>query len=64
MLAVAAAAWLVPARTRFGPHLIAVGGDPEAARLSGVRAVIPFGPPGNRHKEETCSPLSRYRGGC
>ncbi|ANS70567.1 ribose ABC transporter permease [Streptomyces lincolnensis] len=37
LLAVAAAAWLVLARTRFGHHLIAVGGDPEVARLSGVR---------------------------
>lgn len=37
LLAVAAAAWLVLARTRFGHHLMAVGGDPEVARLSGVR---------------------------
>lgn len=37
LLAVAAAAWFVLARTRFGHHLIAVGGDPEIARLSGVR---------------------------
>jgi ribose transport system permease protein len=37
LLAVAAAAWFVLARTRFGHHLIAVGGDPEVARLSGVR---------------------------
>jgi ribose transport system permease protein len=37
LLAVAAAAWLAIARTRFGHHLIAVGGDPEVARLSGVR---------------------------
>ncbi|MEU1854332.1 ABC transporter permease [Streptomyces sp. NPDC019990] len=36
LLAVAAAAWFVLARTRFGHHLIAVGGDPEVARLSGV----------------------------
>lgn len=37
LLAVTAAAWFVLARTRFGHHLIAVGGDPEVARLSGVR---------------------------
>ncbi|MGA5899255.1 ABC transporter permease [Streptomyces venetus] len=37
LLAVAAAAWFVLTRTRFGHHLIAVGGDPEVARLSGVR---------------------------
>jgi ribose transport system permease protein len=37
LLAVAGAAWLALARTRFGHHLIAVGGDPEVARLSGVR---------------------------
>nr|WP_221382845.1 ABC transporter permease [Actinoplanes polyasparticus] len=37
MLAVAAAAWLTLSRTRFGHHLVAVGGDPEVARLSGVR---------------------------
>ncbi|GGY53466.1 ABC transporter permease [Streptomyces djakartensis] len=38
LLAVAAAAWFMLARTRFGHHLIAVGGDPELARLSGVRS--------------------------
>ncbi|QNP68317.1 ABC transporter permease [Streptomyces roseirectus] len=37
LLGVTAAAWFVLARTRFGHHLIAVGGDPEVARLSGVR---------------------------
>ncbi|HEY8979986.1 MAG TPA: ABC transporter permease [Streptomyces sp.] len=37
LLATAAAAWFVLTRTRFGHHLIAVGGDPEVARLSGVR---------------------------
>ncbi|MFJ7050036.1 ABC transporter permease [Streptomyces sp. JV178] len=37
LLAVTVAAWFVLARTRFGHHLIAVGGDPEVARLSGVR---------------------------
>ncbi|GFJ81141.1 ABC transporter permease [Phytohabitans houttuyneae] len=37
LLAVVAAAWFALARTRFGHHLVAVGGDPEVARLSGVR---------------------------
>jgi ribose transport system permease protein len=37
LLAVAAAVWFALARTRFGHHLIAVGGDPDVARLSGVR---------------------------
>jgi ribose transport system permease protein len=37
LLAVAAAAWFMLTRTRFGHHLIAVGGDSEVARLSGVR---------------------------
>ncbi|WP_327003903.1 ABC transporter permease [Dactylosporangium sp. NBC_01737] len=37
LLAVAAAAWFVVRNTRFGHHLIAVGGDPDVARLSGVR---------------------------
>ncbi|WDZ82878.1 ABC transporter permease [Micromonospora cathayae] len=37
LLAVAGAVWFALARTRFGHHLIAVGGDPEVARLSGVR---------------------------
>src|SRR5690349_651839 len=37
LLAVAAAGWWLLTRTRFGHHLIAVGGDPEVARLSGVR---------------------------
>jgi ribose transport system permease protein len=37
LVAVAAAAWLTLSRTRFGHHLLAVGGDPEVARLSGVR---------------------------
>jgi ribose transport system permease protein len=37
LLAVAAMAWFALTRTRFGHHLIAVGGDPEVARLSGVR---------------------------
>jgi len=38
LLAVTAGAWLALTRTRFGHHLIAVGGDPEVARLSGVRS--------------------------
>jgi ribose transport system permease protein len=37
LLAVAGAVGFVLARTRFGHHLIAVGGDPQVARLSGVR---------------------------
>jgi ribose transport system permease protein len=37
LLAVAAAVWFALTRTRFGHHLVAVGGDPEVARLSGVR---------------------------
>ncbi len=37
MLAVAGVAWIVLNRTRFGHHLIAVGGDLDVARLSGVR---------------------------
>ncbi|MFF7260489.1 ABC transporter permease [Streptomyces sp. NPDC008159] len=37
LLAVTVVAWFVLARTRFGHHLIAVGGDLEVARLSGVR---------------------------
>ncbi len=37
MMAVAAAAWLTVERTRYGHHLIAVGGDTDIARLSGVR---------------------------
>ncbi|MEU8608711.1 ABC transporter permease [Actinoplanes sp. NPDC048791] len=37
LLAVAVATWVVLTRTRFGHHLIAVGGDPQVARLSGVR---------------------------
>ena len=37
LLAVTGAAWFVLSRTRFGHHLVAVGGDPEVARLSGVR---------------------------
>lgn len=32
-----ALAWLVVARTRFGRHLYAVGGESEVARLAGIR---------------------------
>jgi ribose transport system permease protein len=35
--AVVAVAWYLMHRTRFGYHVYAVGGDAEAARLSGVR---------------------------
>jgi ribose transport system permease protein len=35
--AVVAASWFVLARTRFGRYVYAVGGNPEAARLTGVR---------------------------
>ncbi|QDY08049.1 ABC transporter permease [Micromonospora sp. HM134] len=37
LLALTGAAWFALSRTRFGHHLVAVGGDPEVARLSGVR---------------------------
>ena len=37
LAAVAAGAWYLMHRTRFGYHVYAVGGDAEAARLSGVR---------------------------
>ena len=37
LAAVVAAAWYLMHRTRFGYHVYAVGGDAEAARLSGVR---------------------------
>jgi ribose transport system permease protein len=36
-IAVAAVAWLVINRSRYGHHLIATGGDLDVARLSGVR---------------------------
>ncbi|GIG87770.1 ABC transporter permease [Plantactinospora endophytica] len=36
-LAVAAAIWFALRRTRYGHHLVAVGGDAQVARLSGVR---------------------------
>lgn len=34
---VAAIAWFVLRRSRYGHHLVAIGGDPDVARLSGVR---------------------------
>jgi len=34
--AVVAAAWILLSRTRFGRHVYATGGNPEAARLAGV----------------------------
>ncbi|MBB5867698.1 ribose transport system permease protein [Allocatelliglobosispora scoriae] len=37
MAALAAIAWVLLRRTRYGHHLIAVGGDIDVARLSGVR---------------------------
>jgi ribose transport system permease protein len=37
LLVVAGLAWWLVRRTRFGHHLIAVGGDADVARLSGVR---------------------------
>jgi ribose transport system permease protein len=36
-IAVAAVAWVVINRSRYGHHLIATGGDLDVARLSGVR---------------------------
>lgn len=37
MLAVVVATWLLLTRTPFGRHVYAVGGNPEAARLAGIR---------------------------
>jgi len=37
MAGVLVVVWVVLARTRFGRHIYAVGGNPEAARLSGIR---------------------------
>ncbi len=37
MVAVYALAWTVLTRMRFGRHVYAVGGNPEAARLAGIR---------------------------
>ncbi len=42
MLALAVLVWFLLSRTRTGAHLFAVGGDPEVARLSGVRTRPPL----------------------
>ncbi|KQR37033.1 ABC transporter permease [Microbacterium sp. Leaf159] len=42
MIALAAVVWFLLNRTRTGAHLYAVGGDPEIARLSGVRTRPPL----------------------
>ena len=42
MIALAVLVWLLLNRTRTGAHLYAVGGDPEIARLSGVRTRLPL----------------------
>lgn len=39
-IVVVVALWIVLDRTRFGRHVYAVGGNPEAARLSGVRVQL------------------------
>ncbi|MEZ0072455.1 ribose/xylose/arabinose/galactoside ABC-type transport system permease subunit [Planotetraspora sp. GP83] len=38
LVAVVAVAWFLLHRTPFGHHLYAVGGDPESARMSGIRS--------------------------
>ncbi|UUE19588.1 ABC transporter permease [Microbacterium sp. J1-1] len=42
MIALAVVVWILLNRTRTGAHLFAVGGDPEIARLSGVRTRMPL----------------------
>jgi len=42
MIALAVLVWFLLDRTRTGAHLFAVGGDPEVARLSGVRTRPPL----------------------
>jgi len=42
MVALAVLVWFLLDRTRTGAHLYAVGGDPEVARLSGVRTRPPL----------------------
>ena len=37
-LAVAAVGWILLNRTRYGRYVVAVGGNPEAARIAGVKA--------------------------
>src|SRR5690606_3909147 len=40
MVIVYAAAWFLLERTRYGRHVYAVGGNPEAARLAGVNVKL------------------------
>ena len=54
--------WVLLDRTELGRYMYAIGGNPEAARLSGVR-VAPPAPPGLRHRRASpprssasCSP--------
>lgn len=42
MIALAVLVWFLLDRTRTGAHLFAVGGDPEVARLSGLRTRPPL----------------------
>ncbi|SIT68670.1 ABC transporter permease [Microbacterium sp. RU33B] len=42
MIALAVLIWFLLGRTRTGAHLFAVGGDPEVARLSGLRTRPPL----------------------
>jgi ribose transport system permease protein len=42
MIVLAVVIWVLLNRTRTGAHLYAVGGDPEIARLSGVRIRMPL----------------------
>ena len=42
MIVLAVVIWVLLNRTRTGAHLYAVGGDPEIARLSGVRTRMPL----------------------
>ncbi|PQZ55993.1 MULTISPECIES: ABC transporter permease [unclassified Microbacterium] len=42
MIVLAVVVWVLLNRTRTGAHLYAVGGDPEIARLSGVRIRMPL----------------------
>jgi ribose/xylose/arabinose/galactoside ABC-type transport system permease subunit len=37
MMVVVLCTWMLLTRTRFGRHVYAVGGNPEAARLAGIR---------------------------
>jgi ribose/xylose/arabinose/galactoside ABC-type transport system permease subunit len=40
MIVVVAVSWLVLARTKFGMHIYAVGGNPHAARVAGVNLKV------------------------